>query len=53
MTTSGTWRLAGCRDYGRNTSTLPLLTANQYDAIGAVELALADYERTVLAPDGR
>lgn len=46
-TTCGTWRIAGCRDYwskyelGWHMSP----TANQHDAIAAVELALADYER--------
>ncbi|WP_254052189.1 integrase core domain-containing protein [Aeromicrobium sp. A1-2] len=45
-TTGGTWRLAGCRDYWSKYEhrfhVSP--TANQYDAIDAVELALADYE---------
>jgi transposase InsO family protein len=45
-TTGGTWRLAGCRDYWSKYEhpwhTSP--TANQHDAIAAVELALADYE---------
>src|SRR5690606_27130972 len=45
-TTGGTWRLAGCRDwyskYEHRFHTSP--TANQYDAIAAVELALEDYE---------
>jgi transposase InsO family protein len=46
-TTGGTWRLAGCRDYwskyelGWHVSP----TANQHDAIAAVELALAKAER--------
>ena len=45
-TTGGTWRLAGCRDYwskyelGWHVSP----TANQHDAIAAVELALAEAE---------
>lgn len=45
-TTGGTWRIAGCRDYWSkyehpwHVSS----TANQFDAIDAVELALADYE---------
>lgn len=42
----GTWRLAGCRDYWSKYEhrfhVSP--TANQFDAIDAVELALADYE---------
>ena len=45
-TTGGTWRLAGCRDYWSKYEhpfhVSP--TANQFDAIDAVELALADYE---------
>ena len=45
-TTGGTWRLAGCRDYWSKYEhpfhVSP--TANQHDAIDAVELALADYE---------
>ena len=46
-TTGGTWRLAGCRDYwskyelGWHISP----TANQHDAITAIELALAEAER--------
>jgi putative transposase len=46
-TTGGTWRLAGCRDYyskyelGWHLSP----TANQHDAIAAVEAALAEAER--------
>lgn len=49
----GTWRVAGIADYwskyelGWRWST----TANQYDAIAAVELALAEAER--LLPDGQ
>jgi transposase InsO family protein len=45
-TGGGTWRLAGCRDYWSKYEhrfhVSP--TANQYDAIDAVELALADYQ---------
>lgn len=45
-TSGGTWRLAGCRDYWSKYEhpfhVSP--TANQYDAIDAVELALAGYE---------
>jgi transposase InsO family protein len=45
-TGGGTWRLAGCRDYWSKYEhpfhVSP--TANQYDAIDAVELALAGYE---------
>ncbi len=45
-TTGGTWRLAGCRDYWSKYEhpfhVSP--TANQHDAIAAVELALADFE---------
>jgi putative transposase len=46
-TTGGTWRLAGCRDYwskyelGWHVSP----TANQHDAIAAIELALTEAER--------
>jgi len=46
-THGGTWRIAGCRDWFSKLEhpfhTSP--TANQHDAIAAVELALADYER--------
>ncbi|MFF3257543.1 transposase [Actinacidiphila glaucinigra] len=48
----GTWRLAGCRDYwskyelGWHISP----TANQHDAIAAVELALAEAERLAGRP---
>jgi putative transposase len=46
-TAGGTWRLAGCRDYWSKYEhpfhVSP--TANQFDAIDAVELALADYEQ--------
>ena len=44
-TSGGTWRLAGCRDYFSKYEH-PFhvsATANQYDAIDAIELALADY----------
>ncbi|MCB7135796.1 hypothetical protein [Cellulosimicrobium marinum] len=45
-TTGGTWRIAGCRDcwskYEHPWHTSP--TANQHDAIAAIELALADCE---------
>jgi len=45
-TTGGTWRLAGCRDYWSKYEhrfhVSP--TANQHDAIDAVELALAEFE---------
>jgi len=45
-TSGGTWRLAGCRDYYSKYEhpfhVSP--TANQHDAIDAVELALTDYE---------
>ncbi|MFC5999901.1 integrase core domain-containing protein [Quadrisphaera sp. GCM10027208] len=61
-TTGGTWRLAGCRGttgpststpgtrprYEHSWHTCP--TANQHDAIAAVELALADYEATFGRP---
>jgi hypothetical protein len=45
-TSGGTWRLAGCRDYWSKYEYPFRLspTANQFDAIDAVELALADYE---------
>lgn len=45
-TSGGTWRIAGCRDYWSKFEHRWHLspTANQYDAIEAVELALADYE---------
>ncbi|HAM13950.1 MAG TPA: transposase, partial [Microbacterium sp.] len=46
-TQGGTWRIAGCRDWFSKVEhpfhTSP--TANQHDAIAAVELALTDYER--------
>lgn len=46
-TTGGTWRIAGCRDYWSKYEhrfhVSP--TANQHDAIDAVELALADYQQ--------
>ncbi len=45
-TSGGTWRIAGCRDYWSKYEhrwhVSP--TANQHDAIDAVELALADYQ---------
>jgi len=45
-TSGGTWRLAGCRDYWSKYEhpfhVSP--TANQHDAIDAIELALADFE---------
>lgn len=44
-TTGGTWRIAGCRDYWSKYEhpwhVSP--TANQHDAIAAIEAALADY----------
>lgn len=45
-TTGGTWRLAGCRDYWSKYEHPFHLspTANQHDAIDAVELALTDYQ---------
>jgi putative transposase len=46
-TSGGTWRIAGCRDYWSKYEhrfhVSP--TANQHDAIDAIELALADYEQ--------
>ena len=46
-TSGGIWRIAGCRDwyskYEHPWHISP--TANQHDAITAIELALADYER--------
>ncbi|WP_203662999.1 integrase core domain-containing protein [Actinocatenispora rupis] len=46
-TAGGTWRLAGCRDYWSKYElgwhVAP--TANQHDAIAAIELALAEAER--------
>ncbi|GAA4195043.1 hypothetical protein GCM10022219_19450 [Microbacterium oryzae] len=46
-TEGGTWRIAGCRDWFSKLEhpfhVSP--TANQYDAIAAIELALAEYER--------
>lgn len=45
-TTGGTWRLAGCRDYWSKYEypfhVSP--TANQFDAIDAIEFALAEFE---------
>lgn len=44
-TSGGTWRIAGCRATGPSTSIRHVPpTANQFDAIEAVERALADYE---------
>lgn len=45
-TQGGTWRIAGCRDwYSKVEHPFHVSpTANQYDAIAAIELALADYE---------
>src|SRR5699024_5418294 len=45
-TAGGTWRIAGCRDYWSKYEYPWHIspTANQHDAIAAVELALADYE---------
>ena len=45
-TCGGTWRIAGCRDYWSKFEHRWHLspTANQFDAIEAVELALTDYE---------
>ncbi|TSD55295.1 integrase core domain-containing protein [Aeromicrobium piscarium] len=45
-TSGGTWRIAGCRDYWSKFEHRWHLspTGNQFDAIEAVELALADYE---------
>jgi len=42
----GTWRIAGCRDYWSKYESPWHIspTANRFDAIEAVELALADYE---------
>jgi transposase InsO family protein len=54
-TSGGTWRIAGCRDYWSKYEhrwhVSP--TANQHDAIDAVELALADYETLFGHPDDR
>jgi putative transposase len=51
-TAGGTWRLAGCRDYWSKYELgwhiAP--TANQHDAIAAVELALAEAERLAGRP---
>ena len=46
-TAGGTWRIAGCRDYVSKFETPWHIspTANHLDAIEAVELALAEYER--------
>jgi len=45
-TSGGIWRIAGCRDwYSPYEHPWHIsLTANQHDAITAIELALADYE---------
>jgi transposase InsO family protein len=51
-TTGGTWRIAGCRDYWSKYEhpwhVSP--TANQHDAITAIELALADYQQAFGRP---
>ena len=51
-TTGGTWRLAGCRDYWSKYELgwhiAP--TANQYDAIAAVELTLTEAARLAGRP---
>jgi putative transposase len=51
-TSGGTWRLAGCRDYWSKYElgwhVAP--TANQHDAIAAVELALTEAERLAGRP---
>lgn len=51
-TTGGTWRIAACRDYWSkyefDAHVSP--TANKYDAIEAVEKALAETERLLGAP---
>jgi len=46
ITTGGTWRLAGCRDYLSKCEHLFHVspTANHHDAIDAIELALGDFE---------
>lgn len=46
-TQGGTWRIAGCRDwYSKVEHPFHVSpTANQYDAMTAIELALADYEQ--------
>ena len=51
-TSGGTWRLAGCRDYWSKYEHPFHLspTANQYDAIDAIKLALADYEQMLGHP---
>ncbi|PMC74209.1 integrase core domain-containing protein [Brachybacterium sp. UMB0905] len=48
----GVWRLAGCRDYWSKYEYPWHIspTANQHDAIEAVELALAEYEALAGAP---
>jgi len=51
-TSGGTWRLAGCRDYWSKYEhpfhVSP--TANQHDAVAAVELALAEFEAMFAHP---
>lgn len=51
-TSGGTWRIAGCRDWysmlEHRFHTSP--TANQHDAIAAVELALEDYKTIFRRP---
>ena len=53
-TQGGTWRIAGCRDWLSKVEhpfhVSP--TANQYDAIAAIELALVEYERLFGHPLG-
>ena len=51
-TQGGTWRIAGCRDwYSKFEHPFHVSpTGNQYDAIAAIELALADYETRVGHP---
>ncbi len=53
--TGGTWRLAGCRDhyskYELGWHLSP--TANQHDAVAAVELALAEARPAGRRPAGR
>lgn len=52
-TAGGTWRLAGCRDhwskYELGWHVSP--TANQHDAIAAIELAMAEAQRLAGAPN--
>jgi putative transposase len=51
-TSGGTWRLAGCRDYWSKYELCWHIspTANQHDAIAAVELALTEVERLAGRP---